>query len=91
MAAARRGMFCSSRFLESSRTASPCLKARSRIPSYFRSKSHSGPSKRSCVRVASIGSSQVGIARVRRVGRAAGGIRARRFIPGAPAWWASGA
>jgi len=55
-AAAIRGRNFSLRVREKSRTSLPRLKAISRIPSNFRSKVHSGPTNRSCVSVAAIGS-----------------------------------
>ena len=42
------------------RTSLPCRNASKRMPSNLRSKIHSGPVKRSCVRVAAIGSSHSG-------------------------------
>src|SRR5206468_9730873 len=60
IAAAIVGRFCGRRLREYSRTSFPCLYPSSRMPSYFRSKIHSGPVNRSCVSVAAIGSSHSG-------------------------------
>jgi hypothetical protein len=43
-----------------SKSARPFLNASARMPSYFRSKIHSGPVNRSCVSVAAIGSTHSG-------------------------------
>ena len=79
-----------SRLRESRRTSRPCLNASRRMPSSLRSKSQSGPVKRSCVSVAAIGSSHVGSAgdtrpagrRCRRNESIAGNESARRCSNG---------
>jgi len=48
------------RLRDSKRTAAPCLNASKRMPSSLRSKTQSGPLKRSRVSVAAMGSSQSG-------------------------------
>src|SRR5688572_29492941 len=55
------GACCSRRFREYSFTSSPLRNASIRMPSYLRSMSHSGPENLSCVSVAAMGSTQVGI------------------------------
>src|SRR4051794_18500006 len=50
------GRVCGNRLRERSRTSLPFLKARRRMPSSLRSKIHSGPSNRSYVSVAAMGS-----------------------------------
>src|SRR5258706_11419375 len=60
IASATAGYCCGSRLREKSRTSGPRLNASRRMPSYLRSKIHSGPVNRSCVSVAAIGSIQSG-------------------------------
>lgn len=54
-------MFCGSPLREYSCTSVPRVYASSLVPSNLRSNSQSRPTKRSCVNVAAIGSSQSGI------------------------------
>ena len=55
IASATAGRCCGSRLRENRRTSGPFLNASSRMPSNLRSKIHSGPVNRSCVRVAAMG------------------------------------